>query len=118
MGKRFVYVFSALLIGVYSGVLAEDAVCDRITNEAKDKLESGFEKTAIGAVEIGVSVWCATKGDVIGAAGVALDGLNRIKDGVHDLQESKELFDKAREVASILESEPPDIIRGLQDHEY
>lgn len=39
--------------------LGEEDRNNQIKIEAQDKLESGFEKTAIGAVEVGVGVWRA-----------------------------------------------------------
>ena len=116
MQKIFLY-FLIFTTGISSIICAEEQTRERIESSAQDKLESGFEKTAVGAVEVGFGVFKATRGDVVGAAAATIDGLERIKRGVKDFQESKELFDRARDMESPSD-EPPDIIRGCPDHEY
>ncbi len=105
------------MTGTHSIAFTYESAGDQTRNDAKDNLESAFEKTAIGTLEVGIGVWRATKGDVIGATGATFDGFNRIKDGVHDFKESKELFDQAREFESRLHK-TPDIMGGLSDREY
>lgn len=64
------------------------------------KYESGMEQTEVGMVETAVGIWRATRGDVAGAVGATADGLFRIKNGVKDLKESKELYDQVRDANS------------------
>jgi len=115
--QKITLYFLFFVTGIHSIAFTDESTSDQTRNDAKDKLESAFEKTAIGTLEVGIGVWRASKGDVIGAAGATIDGFNRIKDGVYDFKESKELFDRAREFESRLD-EPPDIMKGLPDREY
>lgn len=116
MNRAFIFTVSCMtccyLYGTCNSTNLED-----IKHEAQDKLESCFENTAIGALEVGLGFWRATKGDVVGAAAVAVDGFNRIKQGVHEFQESKELFDRKRET-EIKQHETPESNTGPWDREY
>lgn len=47
-----------------------------------------------------MGIWKATRGDVAGAVDATADGLFRIKNGVKDLKESKELYDQVRDANS------------------
>ena len=97
-------------------IFSQEYQSEQFRNEARDKLESGFEKTAIGAVEIGIGVWRASKGDVMGAAVATADGFNTMKDGVVFFKEAKDLFDQIREMER--DYERFDVTPGAYDREY
>ena len=51
--QKIFLCFFGLIISVNSVIFTNET----LENDAKSKLESGFEKTAIGTVEIGIGVW-------------------------------------------------------------
>lgn len=71
-----------LFIAVGSSAFCNSLDLDQAKETAQEKIESGFEKTALGAIEVAIGVLYATKGDVAVSAGVAAHGLKNIKDGL------------------------------------
>jgi hypothetical protein len=123
MVSKYRYYFISLIALLSSYTYSDEMNAGQTRSEAHEKLESGFEKAAIGTVELGISVWRASVGDPVGAAVAAVEGVNTIKSSVVYFKESKNLFEKARAIEKQYElsmdpSEPADIIRGLSDREY
>lgn len=79
-------------------------------------MESGFVKSAMGAIEVAGGIWRATRGDVLGAAAGTIDGSVRIGEGVDDFKEAKQLFSQARDIERQFEFN--EITPGCHDREY
>ena len=89
---------------------------ENLRKEADEKLESAFEKTTLGALEVGIGVWRAFKGDILNAAIVTSDGVNTLKNGILDFQEAKDLFNQARDME--IDYDRFDLTPGCHDREY
>jgi hypothetical protein len=110
------YCFISCAIVLSSIGFCEESCADKARAEANEKLESGFEKTALGTLEIAVGVFYATKGDVAVATGATMHGVYVIKEGISDFKEAKQLFESAREIER--EIELNDLTYGVHDREY
>lgn len=108
-------------IMLYFILLSSTAFCetinlDKTRESAQDKFESGFMKTAIGSIELGLGVLSATRGEITVAAGATAAGIATIKQGISDFKEAKELFERVRDVE--LRAELNEINFGVFDREY
>lgn len=98
--RIIVVAFFIFLVACSNHAYAKSSKKEDLKRKADEKYESGMEQTGVGMVETAVGIWRATRGDVVGAVGATADGLFRIKNGVKDLKESKELYDKVRDTNS------------------
>lgn len=98
--RIIVVAFFILLVACSTHTYAKSSKKEDLKRKTDEKYESGMEKTGVGMVETAVGIWRATRGDVARAVGATADGLFRIKNGVKDLKESKELYDQVRDANS------------------